>query len=82
MAYGSLEEYAAAHRERTRKKQSEAKQGEKSRTAVLTESQVREIRARYVPGKRGCGSKAIAKDYPVHWRTIEAILTRQSWTHI
>lgn len=80
--FASLEEYAAAHRERTRKKLSEAKQGEKSRTAKLTEAQVREIRARHVPGKRGTGSKALALEYGVHYRTIEQILRRETWTHI
>lgn len=80
--YASLEEYAAAHRAAYLKKLSEAKQGEKSRTAKLTEDQVREIRARYVPGKRGTGSKALAKEYGVHYRTIEQILRRETWKHI
>jgi len=80
--YKSLEEYVEAHRARTRKKQSEAKQGEKSPTAILTESQVREIRARYIPGKRGTGSKSLAKQYGVHFRTIEQILKGETWTHI
>lgn len=80
--FETLEDYIAAHRERTRKKQSEAKQGEKSPTAKLTEAQVREIRARHVPGKRGTGSKALAKEYGVSYRTIDQILRRETWTHI
>jgi transposase len=88
MQYSSLEEYAAAHRARTSKKQSEAKQGEKSRTAVLTESQVRELRARHKPGKYGTGAKAQVKflkekyGITMHYRSIEAILRRESWKHI
>jgi transposase len=88
MQHNSLEEYAAAHRAHTSKKQSEAKQGEKSRTAKLTDDQVREIRARYVPGKYGTGCKAQVKflkekyDITMHYRTIDALLRGETWTHI
>ncbi|WP_138751110.1 hypothetical protein [Paenibacillus sinopodophylli] len=78
--YGSLEEYVAAHKARTRKKQSEAKQGEKSRTAVLTEGQVVEIRNKWIPGIYG--ARKLAKEYGVSERNISAIISGKSWTHI
>jgi DNA invertase Pin-like site-specific DNA recombinase len=78
--FGSLEEYVEAHREQTRKKQSEAKQGEKSRTAVLTEAQVIEIRKKYLPGL--VGTKHLAKEYGVGNSTIAGIVTGKSWQHI
>lgn len=78
--FGSLEEYLAAHKENARKKQSEAKQGEKSRTAVLTEAQVMEIRRKYLPGI--VGTKQLAKEYGVGHTTIAGIVAGKTWQHI
>lgn len=78
--YGSLEEYVEAHRAQTRKKQSEAKQGEKSRTAVLTEDQVMEIRRKYLPGL--VGTKQLGKEYSVGYSTIAGIVAGKTWKHI
>ncbi|MEK4879322.1 hypothetical protein [Paenibacillus sp. FSL R5-0908] len=80
--YADLEAYIVAREGEIRRKRSAAKQGEKSRTSVLTEAQVLAIRAQYVPGKRGTGSKAMAKQYGVHYRTIDMILNRETWKHI
>lgn len=80
--FTDLDTYMAAREAEIRNKLSAAKQGEKSRTAVLTEAQVLAIRAQYIPGKRGTGSKALAKQYGVHYRTIDEILNRKTWKHI
>lgn len=88
LQYSSLEEYAAAHKARTSKKQSEAKQGVKSRTAKLTEDLVREIRARHIPGKYGTGCKSQAKyleetyGIKMHYRSVDQILRGDTWKHI
>lgn len=78
--FTSLEEYAEAHRARMRKRQSEAKQGEKSRTAVLNEAQVLEIRRKYLPGI--VGAKQLAKEYGVAHSTIAGIVTGRTWQHL
>jgi hypothetical protein len=57
------------------------KPGEGSHNAVLTNQQVLEIRARYVPGRRGDGPKA-ARKYGVSVQTIHRILRRQAWSHL
>ncbi|GKU79305.1 hypothetical protein [Paenibacillus sp. L3-i20] len=78
--FESLEDYVAAHRSQTRKKQSEAKQGEKSRTAILNENQVMEIRNKYLPGL--VGTKQLAREYGVSNTTIASIVTGKTWRHI
>jgi DNA invertase Pin-like site-specific DNA recombinase len=78
--FASLEEYVEAHKAYTRKKLSEAKQGVKSRTAVLTEAQVMEIRGKYLPGI--VGTKQLAKEYGVGHSTISNIVTGKTWPHI
>lgn len=58
------------------------RRGDGAARAKLTEDQVREIRSRYVYGKRGCGITALAKEFGVHDFSIEMIVKRKSWTHI
>jgi hypothetical protein len=53
--------------------------GQDRKNTVLTETQVREIRARAENGEK---YRAIAKDYPVCRQTIEQIVHRQRWSHI
>lgn len=43
----------------------------------LTEEQVRDIRAEYIPGK--VGYQALAKKFDVERSTIQAIVTRKTW---
>lgn len=78
--FASLEDYVEAHRAQTRKKQSEAKQGEKSTTAVLTAKQVIEIRRKYIPGVYG--SKKLGQEYGVFFTTIQSIVNGKTWTHV
>ena len=59
-----------------------AARGERCGRAKLTADQVREIRASYIPGKRGCGMTALAKKYGVHDYAIEMIVKRRSWKHV
>lgn len=54
--------------------------GEKASKAKLTEKQVLEIRAAYVPYKMS--SPKLAKKYGVSHPTIQAIINRESWKHI
>ncbi len=54
--------------------------GEQHSQARLTEEQVREIRRRYIPRKISC--QQLASEYGVNWRTIHAVVSRQTWRHI
>lgn len=54
--------------------------GEKAKRAILTESQVREIRSLYEPWKFSRGK--LAKKFNVDRSTITAIVTNKSWKHI
>lgn len=54
--------------------------GEQASWAKLTEAQVREIRARYVPRK--VTQDYLASEYGVSRRTIGMIIDRVNWKHI
>lgn len=54
--------------------------GEAAHLARLTEAQVREIRARYVPGVVGLGR--LGKEFGVTLQAIAAIVHRRSWKHV
>jgi hypothetical protein len=54
--------------------------GEKGGRAVLTERDVRKIRATYARG--GIGSEALGREYGVSGRQIRYIVNRQEWAHI
>lgn len=49
--------------------------------AILTDDQVREIRRRFVPGKRGECPRA-AKEFGVSISTISKVLRRELWAHL
>lgn len=66
--------------EETRKKMSNAHQGEKNVRAVLTEKDVREIRSAYT-GKYGELTR-MGKQYGVTAQMIYAIVNRKSWKHV
>ncbi len=53
--------------------------GESHGRAKLTQSQVDEIRRRYIPGKHGHGSHALAKKFGVAQSTLMAILRGVHW---
>lgn len=53
--------------------------GERASASKLTEAQVREIRASYVPGVYGKGSYVLARRYGVSKQSIQAILSGKSW---
>lgn len=55
-------------------------QGTKAPNAKLTEAQVLEIRAKYVP--RLYSATRLAKEYSVSQPTVKAILQRRHWKHI
>jgi hypothetical protein len=54
--------------------------GEQIGTAKLTENQVREIRAKFIP--RVYGRKKLAEEYGVQPCTIKDIILKNSWTHL
>jgi hypothetical protein len=58
------------------------RRGSKSHLSRLTESQVIQIRNRYVKGSRKNGSAGIAKDFNVQPNTISKIVTRRTWNHL
>lgn len=60
----------------------EKRWGEKSGAAVLTEKQVKEIRAYYRKGVIGRGCYVIAKKYKVAASTIYAIVKGEHWFHV
>jgi hypothetical protein len=59
---------------------SRAPKGEAHRDAVLTEDQVREIRARYAAG--GIPYRVLAAEFGVHLVTISQLVTRKTWKHV
>ncbi len=54
--------------------------GERSGPAILTESQVREIRAKYIPRKYS--RRRLAREYGVAHGTIWYVTTGQNWKHV
>lgn len=78
--FADLEAYLVAREAEVRRKRSAAKQGEKSRTAKLTEAQVIEIRQKYLPNLYG--TKKLAKEYGVSHSAISGIVTGTTWTHV
>lgn len=54
--------------------------GEKIGTSKLTEDQVREIKAKYVPRKYS--ARRLAREYGMHRDSIEKILKGDHWKHI
>lgn len=53
--------------------------GERNHMAKLTQSDVNDIRAMYVKGKRGFGYISISKKYDVQSSTIQKIINREIW---
>ena len=53
--------------------------GERNHMAKLTQSDIDEIRATYVKGKRGFGYISISKKYNVESSTIQKIINREIW---
>lgn len=53
--------------------------GEQHGRAKLTQAQVDEARARYVPGKRGSGIRVLAREFGVAMSTMASILTGDHW---
>ena len=56
--------------------------GEKNKASKLSDQQIREIRARYVPLSRVYGSSALGKAYGVHPATICRIVKGKYWKHV
>lgn len=59
-----------------------AKRGSDLPHAKLDESQVKAARAEYRPFCRTFGVPALARRYGVHRRTMEKIITRETWSHV
>ena len=53
--------------------------GENHGRAKLTREQVEAIRRRYVPGKRGFGTRSLAKEFGVAQSTLRAIVSGEHW---
>ncbi len=56
--------------------------GERVHTAVLTEGDVRQIRAMYREGVRGYGYKALADKFGVSKHNLVAIIKRWTWRQV
>lgn len=54
--------------------------GEKAPCVVLTESQVREIRARHA--SHSVGARALSREFGVCRSNVYAILSRETWAHV
>lgn len=55
-----------------------ARRGLGIHTARLDEQAVRDIRSRYGPAT----CKQLAKEYGVHYRTIEKVVSFETWAHV
>lgn len=69
-------------RDRDRRGRQVAPKGEVNGQSKLTESDVRAIRALYVPRSPGFGQKALARRYGVAPSAIGQIISRQRWKHV
>jgi len=58
------------------------KRGSDLPQSKLTPDLVRQIRASYQPGDRDNGQHALARRHNVHQRTIEKIVTYETWRHV
>lgn len=56
--------------------------GEALPHAKLTDAMVRAIRAEYVPYSKTHGAPALAKRYGLHRRTVEKVLSYETWFHV
>ena len=54
--------------------------GARNNQSVLSESDVIEIRSKYIPNQYGC--RRLAKEYGVHTTTIHLIVTGKNWSHL
>jgi hypothetical protein len=55
---------------------------EHGRRVVLTEADVRAIRARYQPRSRVDGAVALAREMGVHPKTVESAARGRNWSHV
>jgi hypothetical protein len=53
--------------------------GDRNKSTKLTESEIREIRKRYIPGDPLCGQKALGDRYGVTHGNIHQIITGKTW---
>ena len=78
--------FAGTHKENmedcSRKGRHGKRQGAESPAAVLTENQVREIRAVYQPNTKGFGCRVLARQFNVTESTITRIVNRQCWRNL
>lgn len=56
------------------------RRGQENPAVKITPEQVREIRAKYEPGKYGC--KRLAQEYPITYQQVWLIVTGKCWAHI
>lgn len=66
-----------------------AKRGTELPQAKLTEDDVRLIRQVHAEARaeiarlhKSCSAKALAEKFGVHHRTVEKILSRETWAHV
>jgi hypothetical protein len=60
----------------------DAVRGSRLPQAKLDEATARKIRSEYVYASRVNGAPALARRYGLHRRTIEKLLTWETWTHV
>ena len=56
--------------------------GNKLPHAKLTPVLVREIRSKYRINSRTAGVPALAREYGLHRRTVEKVVTYETWGHV
>lgn len=59
-----------------------ARRGEKVSTSVLTEAEVKEIKAIYQPRDKVFGARALARKYGLCHTTITRIASGKRWSHV
>lgn len=68
--------------EETRRKMADARRGEKSPTAKLTEADVREIRSLFDQMPRYGAARELSAKFGVSPQMISLIVNRKSWKHV
>lgn len=77
-----LETGTPADNSRDMEQRGRSLKGEKSRRAKVTEDDVREIRATYVPQSREFGQYALARRFGLSRPVVGFILSRATWRHV
>lgn len=68
--------------DREQRNRSNRRIGEDNGQSILTESQVREIRSRYIRYDKTCGQRALAREFGISGTAVWQVVHNQSWLRV